>query len=359
MKKIVIGILMAFVIVGGLFAQANTFLGSWSRSYSNYSEYHNRVVDGDVTITINNDPNETYNWYLMDSNAMDYAHIGNYTISGNTITLNSVAISGRVYGTGTISGNRLTINFAGGGQEVYNKVQVVPRVIRRDFTTPGQHTFVFSEGFPATVEVYIHGGGGGGQGGHSKAYQQGVGTRTENGCGGGGGGGSAYYARFPINSPTTFNIVVGAGGAGGAGRHKGVGGSWESASAGSDGGNSSVRFGNNSMLAGGGKGGGGSGAQNVTGGAGGNSMGSPPGVLERVLRDGEDGKNGRHNVNTEGGGGRSGAINRTGSEPEFIGWGASRERPQRVGTGGGGDGGHGNNRGINGVDGRVLIIVTY
>jgi len=144
-----------------------------------------------------------------------------------------------------------------------------PKTIKRDFIKPGNHTLVFNEGFPATVEVSVVGAGGGGQGGHSKAYQQGMGQRTERGVGGGGGGGAAVIAKFEVTSSTTFNITVGEGGAGGTGKSKPVGGSWESGSPGKDGGSSSVSYGRSTISAEGGKGGGGSGAQNVTGAKGG------------------------------------------------------------------------------------------
>jgi len=235
-----------------------------------------------------------------------------------------------------------------------------PKTITREFTTSGNHTLVFNEEFPATIEIYMFGAGGGGQGGHSKDYQQGVSRRTERGSGGGGGGGSAIYAKFEATSAVTLNITVGQGGAGGAGLAKPVGGSWESGTPGSVGGNTIVRWGSSTLTARGGAGGGKPGAQNVEGGAGGWPEHVPTGLLENVRVDGRPGANGRHNSTSEGTGGLTGEIVAgTGSYPHngLRGWpGVSDNAPR---NGGGGKGGHGNTTGGAGAHGWVIIYITY
>jgi hypothetical protein len=227
------------------------------------------------------------------------------------------------------------------------------REVRRDFTTPGQHSFVFSEGFPATVHVYMVGAGGGGQGGHSKDYVQGLGTRTERGTGASGGGGAVLYTSFEITSPATFNIVVGTGGTGGARHHKGVGGSWEAGRAGAAGGDTTLRFGSLNLTAQGGRGGGGSGNQNVTGGAGGTQAQAPSGqpLLSWAASGGGSGTNGGHNTDlrSTASPGRPGQI-LPGNGPITFGG---------VGAGSGALGGFNQDAGSVGTPGRVLLIITY
>jgi len=213
-----------------------------------------------------------------------------------------------------------------------------PKVIKREFKGVGHHSYVYYEGVPATVEVSVIGAGGGAQGGHTKDYQQGVGKRTERGVGGGGGGGAFVAAKFEIPGSTTFNITVGEGGAGGAGKSKPVGGSWESGSPGKDGGNSSISYGKSTITAMGGKGGGASGAQNVTGGQGGQAGPVPQGLLDISIFNGINGGNGRHN-STEGG--QSGRSVPNGTQ------------------GDGGASSVGNKAGANGNSGQVIIIITY
>jgi hypothetical protein len=235
------------------------------------------------------------------------------------------------------------------------------REVRREFTTAGNHTFTFNQGFPATVEIYILGAGGGGQGGHSKDYQQGLGTRTERGTGASGGGGAVSYGRIEVTNSTTFNITVGAGGTGGARHHRGVGGSWESGRAGNAGGDTTVRFGVTTLTALGGRGGAVSGAQNVVGGNGGTRAQMPQGMgfFAWASDSGGIGSNGGHNrdLRDSNTGGNAGRI-REGNAGNFGGGqGAGGSRAAAAGAGG--RGGHGNEAGTNGGNGHVLIIVRY
>ncbi|MCL2763526.1 MAG: RICIN domain-containing protein, partial [Treponema sp.] len=239
-----------------------------------------------------------------------------------------------------------------------------PGVVRADFTTPGAHTFAYSENFPATIEIYILGAGGGGQGGHSKSYQQGVtGTRTEHGTGATGGGGAAAYMSFTANSAISINITVGAGGGGGTRHSKGVGGSWESANPGGVGGDTTVRFASTNLVVQGGRGGGGSAAQAISGGAGG-SMNERPTTLTLLgwrANEGGNGVNGRHNANlvADNRGGLAGNIVNHGGTERAFGGGLGALSATAANTGAGGRGGHGNENGTPGGNGRVLIIVRY
>jgi hypothetical protein len=289
-----------------------------------------------------------------------------WSTSGNQLTISMTGFDATVTSTFSISGNTLTNVTAEGVSATYTRrgtqvsgppvaPPVTPdpprqtREIRREFTTAGTHSFVFGEGFPATVEIYVLGAGGGGQGGHSKDYQQGLGTRTERGTGASGGGGGLVYTRLEITQATTFNITVGAGGNGGARHHRGVGGSWESGRAGSAGGNTTVVFPALTITAPGGSGGGGSGSQNVTGGAPGRpAAAAPQGVMQWEIREGTAGSGGRHNadIRAQNTGGQNGNIT-IGTAGTF-------------GAGvGGGAGGHGSDAGTAGAHGRVLIIVRY
>jgi len=232
-------------------------------------------------------------------------------------------------------------------------------VVRRDFLETGNHTFTYNERFPAMIEVYVLGAGGGGQGGHSKAYQQGLGTRTEHGTGASGGGGAAAYIRVNATSSVTFNITVGAGGAGSARHNRGVGGSWESASPGSAGGDTTVRFGSTTITAQGGRGGAVSGAQSVVGGAGGRAGTAPGGHAGWASESGSNGSDGRHNADlrVSNRGGNAGRITGNGTESSFGG-GTGHTNSVGVQRGGGGGGGYGNEAGTAGGHGRVLIIIT-
>jgi hypothetical protein len=234
------------------------------------------------------------------------------------------------------------------------------REVRREFTTPGSHSFVYNERFPATVHVYLLGAGGGAQGGHSKAYQQGMGTRTERGTGAAAGGGAVLYTSFEITAPSSFDIVVGAGGEGGARHHKGVGGSWESGRPGAAGGATTVRFGALTFTAQGGSGGGGNGAQAISGGAGGVSSSRPSGqtgLLTWVSNAGGNGSNGGHNADLreQQGGGNTGS--RAGQIP--AGNGPGSPFASSLNPGHGGRGGYDSASGSNGHPGRVLFVITY
>jgi len=247
-----------------------------------------------------------------------------------------------------------------GGDNTNANDNRTPTVIRSEFTTPGNHTFSYRENYPATIEIYVLGAGGGGQGGHSKAYQQGFSTRTEHGTGASGGGGAAAYMRINVTGSTSFNITVGAGGAGSARFSKGVGGSWESASSGSAGGDTTVRFGSTTLTVQGGRGGGGSAAQAISGGAGGRAGTAPGGQTGWASGNGGNGSDGRHNndLRSSNAGGIAGRITGNGSENSFGGGGGALNASGAQ-AGGGGRGGYGNESGTNGGNGRVLIIVRY
>ena len=237
-----------------------------------------------------------------------------------------------------------------------------PGVIRADYTTPGNHTFSYSENFPATIEIYVLGAGGGGQGGHSKSYQQGMGTRTEHGTGASGGGGAVAYLSFTANSSLSVNITVGAGGGGGTRHSKGLGGSWESGNPGGVGGDTTIRFASTTLTVQGGRGGGGSGAQAISGGAGGTAVVRPTTLtlLGWGAIAGGNGVNGRHNANLvgENRGGAAGRLTNHGTETSFGG-GLGALSTTQAATGAGGRGGHGNEGGTAGGNGLVLIIVRY
>jgi len=127
-------------------------------------------------------------------------------------------------------------------------------VVIRDFTTPGSHSYIFNEGFPATIEVYALGAGGGGQGGH-RANRNG--SPNYCGTGGAGGGGTAAYMKFDVAGLVSFTINIGEGGNGGDPVFRGAGVDWRSGLTGVDGGSTSVIWtGGNSLTVAGGKGGG-------------------------------------------------------------------------------------------------------
>jgi len=237
-------------------------------------------------------------------------------------------------------------------------------VIRREFTTPGNHVFTFNEYFPAIVDVFILAGGGGGQGGHSKSYQQGLGSRTEHGTGASGGGGAVTFISFNITATLTMNISVGAGGAGGTRHSRGVGGSWESGNPGRAGGDSIISFDNRTIVVQGGRGGGGNAAQAISGGAGGIASTRPELFLLMggfTSIPGAAGVNGRHNANLleTNRGGQAGRIyNHPGYESTYGGGLGALNRLQAE-EGGGGRGGYGNESGTDGGHGRVLVIVRY
>jgi len=306
--------------------QANPFIGNWTGTIT----HPEREFKATYVVTDKE--------WIVSSEVLDGSVNGTYTISGNTMTMTR---GFGTFGTATISENTVAMNivmFSPDLSGTFTKGKE-PTVIKREFTSAGNHAFVFNEGFPATVEVTVTGAGGGGQGGHTKDYAAApAGKRTERGVGAGGGSGAVVIAKFEVTSSTTFNITVGEGGAGGAGKSKPVGGSWESGSPGKDGETSRISWGSSTISAEGGKGGGGSGAQNVTGGKGGQAGPAPQGLLHVQILNGYDGGNGQHNSQSAGAAGR--AV---------------------LGTthGKGGDGMIGNSAGGKGNNGRVLITITY
>ena len=288
---------------------------------------------------------------------------GTFRKTGGTITGQGSPSSPNVsMGSGDVVGGIRTRNDASGPNDNLNSntpgreggwEERAPQTIRRDYITAGNYTFTFNQSYPATIEIFAIGAGGGGQGGHRKVYQQGLGTRNEDGRGAGGGGGGTVYTRLTVNSSVTLNITVGAGGAAGSGHHKGVGGSWESGNPGAAGGDTIVRFGSTTITAPGGRGGAVAGAQNVVGGPGGVIGARPSGLLEWIVSNGTAGVNGRHNSDVGGEGGRPGQINAYSSPVSNI------NNLTAVLYGIGGRGGHGNNRGTNGANGYVHIVVTF
>lgn len=71
--------------------------------------------------------------------------------------------------------------------------------------------------YATTMNVCCVGGGGGGGGGYK------VGTKNTNSGGGGGGGYGTNVSAVPITANTNYNIIIGAGGAGGEINNNGVG----------------------------------------------------------------------------------------------------------------------------------------
>jgi len=233
------------------------------------------------------------------------------------------------------------------------------RTVRREFTTAGNHSFTFNEGFPATIEIYVLGAGGGGQGGHSAMYGNPVNNRTERGSGAAGGGGTASYMKINARNSVTFNISVGAGGAAGGNNHRGLGQSWESGREGGRGGSTVVSFGSTTLTAEGGHGGGG-GGRNLTGGASGAGSQAPAGQLDWATTPGQKGADGVHqgDLRASSRGGSAGAVTRKGSESSFGG-GSGAASNTAAQAGGGGRGGFDRESGTAGGNGRVLIVITY
>jgi hypothetical protein len=232
------------------------------------------------------------------------------------------------------------------------------RVVRREFTSPGNHSFTFNEGFPATIEVYALGAGGGGQGGHSTIYGNPMNQRTERGTGASGGGGAVAYMRVNVTGPVTFNIGVGRGGNGGSNNHRGLGQGWESGSQGSDGGNTTVSFGSTNLSVEGGKGAGGSG-RNLNGGAGG-ATGRAPSNTGWSTTNGGNGAAGVHQGDQRSAnrGGTAGTITGQGPEVSFGG-GLGAVSNTAAQAGAGGRGGFDRESGIVGGNGHVLIVITH
>lgn len=190
-------------------------------------------------------------WLFTISTSTTCAVGDTYTNNSNTYTVRQAlsAQSGQVLwmsGTGATSGTTLTRSAGAGTSSITFSVKIATAT----YTTP-------SSPGPISIFVEVVGGGGGG-GGCASAVAS---------CGAGGGGGGAAYCYKLIGSPiSSYDYVVGTGGAGGvAGNNAGTGGV-------------ASNFMGSQLIAGGGSGGGGSGAATAisnggTGSAGGTSSG--------------------------------------------------------------------------------------
>jgi len=236
--------------------------------------------------------------------------------------------------------------------------------IRKEFTTAGNHSYIFDK-FPATIEIYALGAGGGGQGGYG--FNRPL-LGYVYGTGGAGGGGAATYAKFEIQKPDTFNITVGRGGSGGSYVKNTA--KLISGNKGENGGNTKISWssGANTITALGGVGGGGD-DDVVNGGSGGRGNAEWPGVnlLDKYAVSGTKGtdgiSSGSSNQDKESRGGSAGKIE-IGSVKSFGGGqGAYRPSGQRPswqpGSGGGGAGEYADRNGSTGGNGQVIIVVTY
>ena len=239
--------------------------------------------------------------------------------------------------------------------------QVMERKEETSFTTPGTHSYTFDKGFPATIEVYIIGAGGGGQGGHTRSQPTIKPPFTDylRGTGGAGGGGAAAYMKLSIEQPATFNISVGRGGSGGAGKHVTLA-QWESGTPGSNGDSSSVTTGSITLTAEGGRRGGGNGNRDLFGGSGGVKSVSSTGLLEFYSDAGKNGGEGVAEGDPGIRGGNAGTIPDDYGSGAPYGGGLGAARGSAAGTGGGGFGGYNSDQsGGSGGNGAVKIVVTY
>lgn len=219
----------------------------------------------------------------------------------------------------------------------------VPWVRWQRFTSGG--TFTVPAGV-TLIKVQVSGAGGGG------------GANNGGSAGGGGGGGGFAEGTFEVVPSDTYDVTIGAGGAGGT-----------SSSAGGNGGpssfigpgiNISATGGSGGLVrsaGGGGAGGMGSGGYlNTTLGSGGNT-----GLASAVI-PGKDGTNGGGSggggatgANTSGGGGGGGGVG-GGNAGGGINQNGLPALPNTGAGGGGASGGSGSNSGGNGADGQVVIF---
>lgn len=182
------------------------------------------------------------------------------------------------------------------------------------FTTTGTTAWVAPPGV-TSIKVACWGGGGGG----GKSDQAG---------GSGGGGGAFASSTVSVSAGTSYNVVVGTGGAG----------QTASVGAGTNGGNST--FDTTTVVCAGGTGGGGATAADSTGGAGGTTAAST-GDVESA---GGAGGNGKNTNDTSGGGGGGGGPHGTGvagGDGTTVGGNGGAGNNGTVGLGTGGPGGGG------------------
>jgi hypothetical protein len=259
------------------------------------------------------------------------------------------------------------------------------KIVEAEYTNAGNYTYTFNEKFPATVEIYTLGAGGGGQGGNSR-----TGTLLPSnyyyGTGGAGGGGAAVYTKIDVNEATTFYIEVGKGGDAGGVHRITNGDAGKTGYSGGNGGNSSVKWNDFTLVAQGGNGGNqpDNNDRQTSGGAGGNITGIayPANYLDRIAVNGNNGSSGVLDGLSGSNGGNGASISR-GSLSSFGGGsGAVRcsscwytgeflttdDGSHQAANGGGGAGGYGqqgtsakawSNDGSPGGDGKVVIVFTY
>ncbi|MDR0308244.1 MAG: InlB B-repeat-containing protein [Chitinispirillales bacterium] len=209
----------------------------------------------------------------------------------------------------------------------------------KSYTTVGTFFYDFdSECSFATVEAYVYGAGGGGAGGSDNF--EGVwpfGDGWKNTLGGAGGSGAATYAKVNVEcGADPITIIVGEGGKGGGRRDSdGTSSGHNYGHPGTDGKPSSVTVGDAFIVAHGGKGG-----NDNKGGAGGDVVSQPNGI---VSYPGNQGNDGGYNKGSNTGG--------TGAYGLPVPYSALQ-------SGAGGKGGS-NARGSDGGNGQVIIVVTY
>ncbi|MDR2594180.1 MAG: hypothetical protein LBC87_05355 [Fibromonadaceae bacterium] len=218
------------------------------------------------------------------------------------------------------------------------------------------------------MEVYALGAGGGGQGGDSTKVL----LKSDIGTGGAGGGGAATYARLKLGqlkSVTLDSITIGKGGTGGSsygnngekqsGEHSGY--------SGTKGGDTKVVYKGARIIASGGLQGGGTDPY-TTGGTGG-SISNLPTASDYYIKDsgisrsGSSGTAGDWQSQLKSTGGAAASITGYGTISSFPG-GAGGIRLvggtiTSPGIGGGGSGGYSIQKGANGGDGSLVIVLKY
>ena len=344
------------------------------------------AYDAGITVAMDSDLTLIANFRIMNTLTTSVNIPGSGTISqspnqpayvpGTPVTLTATANTGYIFvnwtGSGAPAGSAannasITINMNSNLTLTANFRNLNPQKQSFPFTSSQQWTLPANMvSASTTIEIYAHGAGGGGQGG---LYSWRIGT-DRRGTGGSGGGGAATYIMFETNSQISFNVEIGKGGEGGEPRDSGIS-TWSAGYPGSPGGSTSVTWGNNTITAQGGHGGGGVNDRDLSGGTGGSATTTWPSYrLDQFSAAGVNGTNGNDSQNIASRGGNVAAINR-GSMVFGGGGGASRPGGLAIswqgvnGTlGGGGSGAHGGavdgkNRGGDGGDGFVIIVVHW
>ncbi|GHV16905.1 hypothetical protein AGMMS49938_17330 [Fibrobacterales bacterium] len=238
------------------------------------------------------------------------------------------------------------------------------KTLTKEYNTPGDFSFNFSDGFPAQIEIYALGGGGGGQGGGRDEdvlfdnYSRGA----------GGSGSGAAYLQLTAEKEFSLNITVGAGGNGGDYYKTSTNYQW--GFAGVDGGTTVVEWADQGIRL---NANGGLGGKNGTAGAGGFASTTPTThdlyKVYPIFTQGTAGLAGNQNTAADSGsnGGKSAVIDTNlagykGSLSSFGGYvGATKKDAQvtAAGYGGGGAAGWDLQNGTNGGNGLVNIKITY